>query len=93
MNDLVLCPRPVVIAAPFDRPAVISQGKWDGGGSGRIDGEQFLIAYGEINHPHEEEEGQALFTVQHICWMSFIPLGFPCLTKKYIYLIFIVGFS
>lgn len=40
--DLPLCPRPVVIMGLSDRPAMIAQGKWDGGGSRRMMEKSFL---------------------------------------------------
>lgn len=40
--DLPLCPRPAVIMGLSDRPAMIAQGKWDGGGSRRMMEKSFL---------------------------------------------------
>lgn len=40
--DLPLGPRPVVITGLSDRPAMIAQGKWDGGGSRRMMEKSFL---------------------------------------------------
>lgn len=66
--DLPLCPRPVVIMGLSDRPAMIAQGKWDGGGSRRMMEKSFLSTMERsIILILREKEGREMESTEKSC--------------------------